>query len=169
MMTGTLRQTVGRWFPTICSKCVEPSVIKNRKARVVLPGALFSSLGYFQEPRFSPCGRSGRARGPSENVLKWQRGRDCCAHLLRTQVTASLLMGPRALVTSQICRPGLRKCSPRALKKLILALSITLLLSSIFFSSYSFTRPLSVSISYFPLTFPLFHHVFISCLRQTFL
>ncbi len=32
--TGTLRQTVGRRFPTICSKCMEPSVIKNRKAYV---------------------------------------------------------------------------------------------------------------------------------------
>lgn len=118
MMTGTLRQTVGRWFSTTCSKCVEPSVIKNRKAHVaLLPGALFSLLGYFQEPRFSPCGWSGRAWGPSENVLKWQQGRDCCAHLLWTQVTAPLLMGPRALVTSQICRPALRKCSPRTISE----------------------------------------------------
>lgn len=110
---GTLRQTGGRWFPTICSKCVEPSVIKNRKAYVpLLPGALFSLLGYFQELHFSLCGWWGRAWGPSGSVLKWQRGRGCCAHLLWTQVAATLLMGPRALVTSQICRPGLRKCSP---------------------------------------------------------
>lgn len=68
-------------------------------------------LGYFQELHCSPCGWRGRAWGPSGSVLKWQRGRGCCAHLLWAQVAATLLMGPRALVTSQICRPGLRKCS----------------------------------------------------------
>lgn len=69
-------------------------------------------LGYFQELHCSLCGWRGRAWGPSGSVLKWQRGRGCCAHLLWAQVAATLLMGPRALVTSQICRPGLRKCSP---------------------------------------------------------
>lgn len=69
--TGTLRQTVGRWFPTICSNCMEPSVIKNRKAHVpLLPGALFSLLGYFQELHFSLCGWRGQAWGPSGSVLK---------------------------------------------------------------------------------------------------